>query len=131
MEACQTAEPGQTANLRTVPHGDNDAATYVFLTWKQRDGMADDQYRRQRPEFLKKMVLASLVDIPASMVIIGIASELGQEPASYDLLHFNVEEDANQDTIQADAKACWDLKKQMFRDPRRTVSDEWGIPPIG
>lgn len=131
MEACQTAEPGQTANLRTVPHCDNDAATYVFLTWKQRDEMADDQYRRQRPEFLKKMVLASLVDIPTSKVIIGIASELGQEPASYDLLHFNVEEVANQDTIQADAKACWDLKKQMFRDPRRTVSDEWGIPPIG
>ncbi len=77
------------------------------------------------------MVLASLVDIPTSKLIIGISSELGQEPTSYDLLHFNVEEDANQVTIQADAKACWDLKKQMFREPRRTVSDEWDVPPIG
>jgi hypothetical protein len=78
MEACLTAEPGQTHNLRTVPHGDNDATTYVFFTWKQPDGMAEDQYRRQRPDLLKNMVLASLVDVPTSEVIIGIASELGQ-----------------------------------------------------
>jgi hypothetical protein len=130
-EACLTAAPGQTANLRTVPHGGEAAPTYVFFTWKQPDGMADDLYRRRRPELLQKMVLASLIDFPTSKVVIGIASELGQEPDSYDLLHFNVAEDANQDTIQADAKACWDSKKQMFGDPRRTAFDERDIPPIG
>lgn len=131
MEACLSAEPGQAANLRTVPHGDNDATTYVFFTLKQPDGMADEQYRKRRPDLLQNMVLASLIDVPTSKVIIGIASELGQEPDSYDLLHFNIAEDANQDTIQADAKAAWGLKRQMFRDPRRTVSDERDIPPIG
>ena len=79
-EACLIAEPGQAANLRTVPHSDNDATTYVFFTLKQPDGMADDQYRRRRPDLLKNMVLASLIDFPTSKVIIGIASELGRNP---------------------------------------------------
>jgi hypothetical protein len=130
-EACLIAEAGQIANIRTVPHGDSDATTYVFFTWKQPDGMANDEYRRRRRDLLQNMVLASLVDVPSSKVIIGLASELGQEPDSYDFLYFNVEEDANQDTIQADAKAAWDLKRQMFRDPRRTESEERDIPPIG
>jgi hypothetical protein len=129
-EACLIAAPAQTANIRTVPHDGEDAPTYVFFTWKQPDGMADDQYRHRRLDLLKNMVLASLVDVPTSKVIIGIASELGQIPDSYDLLHFNVAEDANQDTIQADAKACWDAKKRFFGDPRRTAIDERDIPPF-
>lgn len=129
-EVCLIDTPGQAAKIRTVPHSVNDATTYVFFTLKKIDGMTDHQYRRLRRDLLQNMVLASLIDVPTSKVIIGIASELGQVPASYDLLHFNVAEDANQDTIQVDAKACWDFKKQIFGDPRRTVSDERDIPPI-
>jgi hypothetical protein len=128
-EACLTAAPGQAANIRTVPHSDEDATTYVFFTCMQPDGTPDDQYRRRRRELLEGMVLASLIDVPTSKVIIGIASELGQAPESYDLLHFNVAEDANHDTLQADAKARWDFKKRVFGDPRRTVFDERDIPP--
>jgi hypothetical protein len=130
-EACLIGAPDQAANIRTVPHSDIDATTYVFFTLKQPDGMTDVEYRDLRRELLRKMVLASLIDVPTSKVIIGIASELGQSPDSYDLLHFNVAEDANQDTIQVDAKACWDLKKRIFESPRLTVFDERDIPPIG
>jgi hypothetical protein len=130
-EACLIAETGQNAHLRTIPHGDNDATTYVFFTWKQPDGTAEDQYRRQRRELLQNMVLASLIDFPTSQVIIGIASELGQEPDSYDLLNFNVAEDADQVTLEADVRAAWDLKKQFFEDPRLTECNERDIPPIG
>lgn len=129
-EACFIHGPGQAANIRTVPHSDNDATTYVFFTLKQPDGMTDDQYRQQRRDLLQNMVLASLIDVPTSRVIIGIASELGRLPNSYDLLHFNVAEDADQDSIQTDVKACWDFKKQFFGNPRRTLLDERDIPPI-
>ncbi len=128
-EACLIAAPGQAANIRTVPHGDNDATTYVFFTLMKPDGVTNDEYRQRRRDLLQNMVLASLIDVPTSKVTIGIASELGQLPDSYDLLHFNVAEDANQDSIQADAKACWDLKKQFFGCPRLTVVDERDIPP--
>jgi hypothetical protein len=94
------------------------------------DGMPDHQYLHRRRELLKEMVLASLIDVPTSKVVIGIASELGQEPDSYDFLHFNVAEDANQSSIRVDAKACWDFKKRIFGEPRRTVFDERDIPPI-
>jgi hypothetical protein len=130
-EACLIRANGQTANIRTVVQNDQDATTYVFFTWKQPDGLPDEQYRHQRREWLKKLALASLIDEPASKVIIGIASRLGQQPDSYDLLHFNVAEDANQATIWADAKANWDLKKRIFEDPKPTVVDERDVPPIG
>ena len=93
--------------------------------------MTEGQYRHRRRDLLQNMVLASLIDDPTSEVIIGIASELGRVPDSYDLLHFNVAEDANQDSIQADAKACWELKKRIFEAPKLTVVDERDIPPIG
>jgi hypothetical protein len=130
-EACLIAAPDQGANIRTVPHNDRDAPTYVFLTVKQPDWLTYDQYRQRRRDLLKNMVLASLIDVPTSKVIIGIASELGQLPDSYDLLHFNVAEDANHDSLQADAKACWDSKKRFFGGPRLAVFDERDIPPIG
>lgn len=130
-EACLIAVHDQAANIRTVPHSDKDATTYVFFTLMKPGGMTDDQYRRRRRDLLKNMVLASLVDVPTSEVIIGIASDLGRIPDSYDLLHFNVAEDANQDSIRADAKACWDLKKRVFEDPRLKVLDERDIPPSG
>lgn len=130
-EACIIESPDQIANIRTVPHSDNDATTYVFFTLKQPDGTTDDQYRRRRRDLVQNMMLASLIDVPTSEVIIGIASELGQVPNSYDLLHFNVAEDANHDSLRADAKACWNFKKQIFGDPRRTVIDERDVPPIG
>lgn len=125
------AAPGQDVNNRTVPHSDKDATTYAFVTLKQPEGLALDLYRDARRECLAKMALASLIDFPTSKVIIGIASELGQPPASYDLLHFNVAEDANPETIQADAEECWDFKKQIFGNPNQTVVDERDIPPIG
>jgi hypothetical protein len=130
-EACQIDAPDQSANIRTVHHSAEDATTYVFFTLRQAGGMADGEYRQRRRHLLQNMVLASLIDIPTSKVIIGIASELGQEPDSYDLLHFNVAEDANHDSLQADAQSCWDLKKQVFGDPRRTIIDERDIPPVG
>jgi hypothetical protein len=130
-EAFLIGAPDQAANIRTVPHSDRDATTYVFFTVKQPDWVTYDQYRQRRRDLLKNMVLASLIDVPTSKVIIGIASELGQLPDSYDLLHFNVAEDANQDSIQDDAKACWDVKKQSFGGPRLTVFDERDIPPFG
>jgi len=129
-EACLIEEPDQAANIRTVPHSEKDATTYVFFTWQQPEGVSDDEYRHRRRDLLKNMVLASLIDVPTSKVIIGIASELGQPPDSYDLLHFNVSEDAIQDTIQADAKESWDFKKQIFEDPRSTVFDERDMPQI-
>jgi len=130
-EACLIAEPGQSAHLRTVPHGDDNGTTYVFFTLEQPDGIPDEQYRRRPRELLEDFVLPSLIDVPTSRVIIGIASELGREPDSYDLLHFNVAEDADHDTTQADARTAYDFKKQIFEDPRRTVFDERDIPPIG
>lgn len=130
-EACLIDAPDQVANIRTVPHSDNDVTTYVFLTLKRPEGMADDQYRHRRRELLQNMVLASLIDVPTSRMIIGIASEPGQAPNSYDFLHFNVAEDANHDSLQSDARACWDFKKRIFGDPSRTVVDERDIPPIG
>lgn len=123
-------QPDQVANIRTVSHSDEDATTYVFFTLKQPAGVTDGAYRQRRRELLQNMVLASLIDVPTSKVIIGIASELGQDPDSYDLLHFNVAEDANHDSLQVDAKARWDFKKQIFGDPRSTVLDERDIPPI-
>jgi len=130
-QACLIAAPDQDANIRTVSHSDQDATTYVFFTLKQPDGMPDEQYRRRRRELLRDCALASLIDVPTSEVIIGIACELGQEPDSYDLLHLDVAEDANHESIQADAKACWDFKKRIFGDPRPKVLDERDIPPIG
>jgi hypothetical protein len=130
-EACLIAAPGQVSNLRTVPHSDNDATTYVFFTWKRPDEMADEEYSPRRRELLQNMVLASLIDVPTSQVIIGLGSELGQEPDSLDFVHINVAEDANRDTLQTDARAAWELKKQYFEDPRRTVVDERDMPPFG
>lgn len=129
-ETCLIAAPEQAASIRTVPHRDQEVPTYVFFTLSRPDGIPYDQYRRRRRELAQEFMLASLVDVPTSKVIIGIASELGQEPDSYDLLHFNVEEDANQATIQADAKASWDFKRQFFGDPRSTEYNEREIPPI-
>lgn len=129
-EACLIDTPGQAANIRTVPHSDHDATTYVFFTLKPFDTVTDEEYRQRRRDLLQNMVLASLIDVPTSAVIIGIASELGQVPDSYDLLHFNVEEDANHASLKLDAKACWDFKKQIFGDPRSTVLDERDIPPL-
>jgi hypothetical protein len=130
-EACLIEAPDQAANIRTMPHSDNDATTYVFFTLKQPEGISDEQYRQRRRDLAQNMMLASLIDVPTSAVIIGIASELGQMPSSYDLLHLNVAEDADQDSLRAEAKVCWDFKKQFFGDPRRTVLDERDIPPIG
>jgi hypothetical protein len=130
-EACLIGAPDQAANIRTVCRRDNGTPTYVFFTLMKSDGMTEDQYRHRRRDLLQNMVLASLIDVPTSEVIIGLASELGQAPDSLDFLHFNVAEDANQDSIQADAKACWDFKKQSFGDPSLTVLDERDIPPIG
>jgi hypothetical protein len=130
-EAWLIAAPDQNFNIRTARRGGPDAPTYVFFTLMKADGMSDDQYHHQRRHLLEKMVLASLFEEPTSKVIIGIASELGQDPATYDLLHFNVAEDANQVTIWADAKACWEFKKRRVEDTQLTVVDERDIPPIG
>lgn len=130
-EACLIQAPDQAANIRTVAHSDKDATTYVFFTLMKPNGITEDQYRRRRRELLQNMVLASLVDFPTSEVIVGIASELGQMPGSYDFLHFNVAEDANHDSLQGDTEAAWDFKKRFFGDPRCTVFDERDIPLTG
>jgi hypothetical protein len=105
-EACLIAAPGQAINLRTVPHGRDNATTYLFLTMAQPDGMPNDQYRSYRRELLKKLVLASLIDCPTTEIVIGFASELGQIPDSRDHLYFTVAEDADHGTLQADARAA-------------------------
>ncbi len=128
MDACLIEEPSLPANIRTVPPDDNNSLTYVFVTVKQPDDNSIELYRERRRTFLTCMVLASLIDFPESKAFIGLASELGQEPASYDLFYFNVAEDANPDTIWTDAKRYWDLKKQAFREPQLTMTDVRDIP---
>jgi hypothetical protein len=129
-EACLIEAPGQIANVRTVPHSGNDATTYVFFTLKQPEGMTDEKYRQRRRHLAQNMMLASLIDVPTSAVIVGIASELGQPPDSYDLLHLNVAEAPNIDSLWQDARACWDWKREVFGDPTPAMSDERDFPPV-
>lgn len=130
-EACLIGSPGQAANVRTVPHSSEDGTTYVFLNLQHPTEMTEEQYRQRRRDLLKNMALAALVDVPTTEVVIGIASELGQAPDSHDLLHFNVAEDANPESILDDAKACWEFKRQMFGAPVYSTLDERDMPPIG
>jgi hypothetical protein len=129
-EACLIAAPEQTINLRTVPHGGDNTTTYLFRTMAQPDGMPNDQYRSYRRELLNQLALASLIDYPTTEIVIGFASELGQIPDSRDHLCFNVAEDADPETLQADARAAWQFKRRFFGDPKRSVIDERDIPPI-
>lgn len=127
-EACSINVPGQPANTRTVPHGDTDGTTYVFFNLRHPELMEYEEYRQMRREMLKCLMLASLVDEPESQIIIGVASEYGQVPDSYDLAHFNVSEDANHETLQADALDSWNWKRQHFHDPIVSITDERDIP---
>lgn len=104
--------------------------TYVFVGVQRPDGVAEEQYLERRRDLLKDAVLASLIDTPTSQVIIGVSSERGTfPPKSYDFSHFNVAEDANQETLMADARACWEQKRRFFATPRRRLYDERDIPP--
>jgi hypothetical protein len=123
-EACLIAAPGQSANIRTMPHGDNDATTYVFVTLVTLDEFTDDEYREKRRTLLRNVTLATLFEYPTSEVIIGIASELGQLPDTYDLVYVNVVDEENQDSLWAEAKACWDFKNQNFGVTGRREIDE-------
>jgi hypothetical protein len=128
-EACLIAAPGQTINLRTAPHGRDNATTYLFLTMAQPEGMPNDQYRSYRCELLKQLVLASLIDYPTTKIVIGFSSELGQIPDSRDHLCFNVEEGAHAETLPADATAAWEFKRRILGDPKHSVITERDIPP--
>lgn len=127
--ACLIALPDQAANIRTVPHHDDEPTTYVFFTLAHLEGMSYDDYRNKRRELAQKMVLASLVDFPASKVVIGIASELGQMPDSYDLLYFDVEEQPDQEQLKTTAREEWEFKKKIFGNPVRSEIDEREVPP--
>lgn len=127
LEACKISGPDQTANVRTVPHRGNGTPTYVFITVKKPDEMSDHEYHDQRRELAKKMLLASLVDVPTSTVIIGLASELGTEPTTHDFLHLEVADHVDTASLQADAQECWDFKKKYFADPKSTMVSERDI----
>jgi hypothetical protein len=130
MTACMIKAPGQGANIRTVPHVETNSPTYVFFTAKQPSHLPRDRYRHRRREMLSEFMLVSLIDFPTSKLLVGIASELGQRPDSYDLMSLNIEEDANQESLWADAMRCWEMKKSVFGEPRYSVGDEWDIPSI-
>jgi hypothetical protein len=130
-EACLIAAPGQGANIRTVPHGDNDTVTHVFVTLEKLEGFPDDEYRDKGRTLLRNITLATLVEYPTSEVIIGIASELGRLPDTYDLVYVNVADEENQDSLWAEARACWDFKNQNFGVTGSREIDERDIPPIG
>jgi hypothetical protein len=129
-EACLINEPDQAANIRTVPHHNANGVTYIFFTLGQPEEVSDEDYRAKRRSLLQQMMLASLIDFPDSKVVIGIASELGQEPSSYDLAHLDILEDTNSQTLNDDARAAWEFKKKAFGSPKQSSFDERDIPAM-
>lgn len=127
-EVCLRDNPEFVANLRTVPHSSLDVTSYVFLNVSNFQGEPTEIYRAKRRDLLQVLMLASLIDVPTSKVIIGIAAEYGALPESYDLAHFNVLEDADFETLHEDAMDAWTKKRSMFGNLVSSVIDERDIP---
>lgn len=127
MEACQIDRPSSPANLRTVPHTAKDWTTYVFLNVSNFLKDPYEEYREKRRGLLQEMMRASLVDEPDSRIIIGISSESGGPPDSYDLAFFDVTENEGEQ-LRIDARLAWEKKRRVFESPIRTRHDEWSIP---
>src|SRR5665811_1846614 len=120
-EVCLQATPGFAARIRTVPHSKRDGTTYVFLNVSNFMNEPYETYRAKRRAFLQKMMLASLVDVPSSNVVIGIAAEYGSAPDSYDLAHFDVDANADQ-SLEREAHEAWLLKKSAFESLGTSIS---------
>lgn len=127
-EACLIAEPGRPANLRTVHSGLGSDTTYVFFTLEQRPEIGHVDYRLRRRDLLRNMAHAALIDVPESKVIVGIASELGQPPDSYDIMALHVDLEPDFAALMHDARQCWEFKKTVFEDPRPGRLDEGDFP---
>jgi hypothetical protein len=127
LEACQIAEMEQAANIRTIPRSAKNGTTYVFLTVRRFSGESEDVYIEKRRALLTEMMLASLVDVPDSLVVIGLASELGASPETYDQAFLDViEHDGVK--LRQDAQTAWENKRKIFQSPVMSQGDEWSIP---
>lgn len=127
LEACQVAEPGIAANIRTVPHSGKDRVTYVFLNVSKFENEPEEVFRGKRRGLLQEMMLASLVDEPESQIVVGLAADLGGPPEVYDHAFLDViESDGEQ--LRQDAQRMWAKKKSIFGSARYSRSDERGIP---
>lgn len=127
LEACQVAEPDQAANIRTIPRSAKNGTTYVFLTVRNFSGEPDDDYREKRRALLTEMMLASLVDVPDSHAVVGLASELGVAPVMYDQAFLDVVEHDGA-KLRLDARTAWEKKKRGFQSPVMSRGEEWSIP---
>jgi hypothetical protein len=127
LEACQISGPDMAAHLRSVPHSAKDWTTYVFLNVSNFQNEPEEVFRGKRRELLQEMMLASLVDVPDSQIIIGLAADLGGAPDSYDHAFLDVIENEGE-KLRADARLAWEKKRKAFELPVRTHHDEWSIP---
>ncbi len=127
MEACQINHPDSPANLRTVPHSANDWTTYVFLNVSNFLNESEEVFRGKRRGLLQETMLASLVDVPDSRIIIGLAADLGGTPESYDHAFLDVIENEGEQ-LRLDARLAWEKKRRVFEPPIRTRHDERSIP---
>lgn len=127
QQVCMDANPTFAARIRTIPHSDIDGTTYVFFNLGNFMNEPYDTYRAKRRAFLQKMMIASLVDVPTSKIIIGIAAEYGAVPDSYDLAHFDVVASAGE-ALEQDAREAWRLKKSAFEGLGTSRVDERDIP---
>jgi hypothetical protein len=129
-EACLSVKPEQGINLRTMLHDRDSAVTYLFMTMLQTAEMTDEVYHGHRLELLKKLALARFHEDPRTEIVIGLASELGQPPATLDRVYFNKTEDTNPESLAADAKASYEFKRTHFEDPVVGAIEEREIPSI-
>lgn len=126
-EVCLDANPNFNVRLRTIPHSAMDGTTYVFLNMSNFANEPYNTYRQARRDLLQSLMLASLVDIPTSEVIVGIAAEYGSAPESYDLAHFDVAANAREE-LEHEAHEAWLLKKSLFTSLGSSQGDERDIP---
>lgn len=127
-EACLSAKPGNGINLRTMPHDEDSAVTYLFMTMLQAADMTDEIYHNHRLELLKKLALAPFHEDPTTEIVIGLASELGQPPETLDRVYFKKTEDTNRESLAADAKVNYEFKREHFEDPVAGVVEEREMP---
>jgi len=127
MEACHINHPDSPANLRTVPHSAEDGTTYVFLNVSNLQNEPEEIFRSKRRSLLQEMMLASLVDVPSSRIVIGLAADLGRVPESYDHAFLDVlGNDGEQ--LRLESHLAWKRKRLAFGSPLVTQHDERDIP---
>lgn len=127
LDACQIDGPDMAANIRTVPHSANDRTTYVFLNVSNFQNEPEEVFRGKRRGLLQEMMLASLVDVPDSRIVIGLAADLGGPPESYDHAFLDVTENEGEQ-LRRDARSAWAKKRRVFGPPVGNRHNEWSIP---